>query len=152
MSDGPIDLHEVAKIHARLIESHTKMMDSEAADAAKHAENQVYQSPRFRPRTGRLQAATSGTVIPIRGGRRIVVRNTAKYAAPIDRGARPHLIRPRRAQALRFVARDGRIVFTRLVRHPGNKPYRFLWRATFSAYRIAGQGLQAGMQRVAARW
>ena len=35
-------------------------------------------------------------------------------------GTRPHLIRPRRARALRFVV-GGRVVFARLVRHPGNR-------------------------------
>lgn len=43
-------------------------------------------------------------------------------------GTRPHLIRPRRARALRFEV-DGQVVFTRLVRHPGSRPNPFLQRA-----------------------
>ncbi|MFJ4469608.1 hypothetical protein ACIP2X_19265 [Streptomyces sp. NPDC089424] len=43
-------------------------------------------------------------------------------------GTRPHLIRPRRAKALRFeVGSD--VVFTKLVRHPGTRPNNFLARA-----------------------
>jgi hypothetical protein len=34
---------------------------------------------------------------------------------------RPHLIVPRRAKVLRFVASDGAVVFTRRVRHPGTR-------------------------------
>lgn len=45
-------------------------------------------------------------------------------AATTDRGARPHVIRPRRAKALRFVV-DGRVVFARVVHHPGNAPSRW---------------------------
>jgi hypothetical protein len=43
-------------------------------------------------------------------------------------GTRPHLIRPRRARALRFEV-GGDVVFTKLVRHPGTRPNNFLARA-----------------------
>ena len=45
-------------------------------------------------------------------------------AATTDRGARPHIIRPRKGKALRFVV-DGRVVFARVVHHPGNRPSRW---------------------------
>lgn len=43
-------------------------------------------------------------------------------------GTRPHLIRPRRAKALRFDIR-GRVVYAAYVRHPGTRPNDFLGRA-----------------------
>lgn len=43
-------------------------------------------------------------------------------------GTRPHLIRPRRARALRFTV-GGDVVFAKLVRHPGNRANNFLGRA-----------------------
>lgn len=43
-------------------------------------------------------------------------------------GTRPHIIRPRRARALRFEV-DGRVVFSAFVRHPGTRPNNFLARA-----------------------
>ncbi|MFF1964315.1 hypothetical protein ACFVW5_11985 [Streptomyces sp. NPDC058232] len=43
-------------------------------------------------------------------------------------GARPHIIRPRRAKALRFEV-GGRVVYAAYVRHPGTKPNNFLKRA-----------------------
>lgn len=50
----------------------------------------------------------------------------APYAAAIADGARPHEIRPRQAQALRFVM-NGRVVFARLVQHPGNRAHPSWW-------------------------
>jgi hypothetical protein len=41
---------------------------------------------------------------------------------------RPHLIRPRRRQYLRFEV-GGRVVYTKLVRHPGTKANDFMGRA-----------------------
>lgn len=43
-------------------------------------------------------------------------------------GTRPHVIKPRRAQALRFEV-DGRIVYAKIVRHPGTRANPFLQRA-----------------------
>lgn len=43
-------------------------------------------------------------------------------------GTRPHIIRPRRARALRFEV-EGRVVFSAFVRHPGTRPNNFMARA-----------------------
>ncbi|WP_199570522.1 hypothetical protein [Streptomyces murinus] len=43
-------------------------------------------------------------------------------------GTRPHIIRPRRAKALRFEV-GGRVVFAAYARHPGTRPNNFLLRA-----------------------
>ncbi|MFF5968281.1 hypothetical protein ACFY64_32065 [Streptomyces collinus] len=43
-------------------------------------------------------------------------------------GTRPHIIRPRRARALRFEV-DGRVVYSAIVRHPGTRANPFLQRA-----------------------
>lgn len=54
------------------------------------------------------------------------------YAKWVVGGAKPHVIRPRSAQALRFYAGPvgvGAAVFARSVNHPGNKPNRFPKRA-----------------------
>ncbi|MER7477451.1 hypothetical protein ABTX60_07310 [Streptomyces sp. NPDC126510] len=44
-------------------------------------------------------------------------------------GTRPHLIKPRRRNGVLRFEVDGRVVFTRLVRHPGTRPNPFLQRA-----------------------
>ncbi|MDX3345874.1 hypothetical protein PV387_03345 [Streptomyces sp. ME02-6987-2C] len=43
-------------------------------------------------------------------------------------GTRPHVIRPRRAKALRFEA-GGEVVFAAYARHPGTRPNNFMARA-----------------------
>lgn len=53
------------------------------------------------------------------------VEATASYAAAVHEGARPHVIRPRTAKALRFEV-GGRTVFAKMVRHPGMKARPFL--------------------------
>ena len=79
--------------------------------------------------TGRLRAS-----IRIEARRDFAFRSVytvgsdVEYAAMVNDGTRPHIIRPRRAQALRFRV-GGRIVFARVVHHPGTKPNPFLDRA-----------------------
>lgn len=52
---------------------------------------------------------------------------TATIEAPtpqanyMEEGTQPHIIRPRRAKALRFHV-GGRVVFAKMVRHPGTRP------------------------------
>ncbi len=41
----------------------------------------------------------------------------------LEYGTRPHEIVPVKAKFLRFVASDGKVVFTKLVRHPGTQAY-----------------------------
>jgi hypothetical protein len=62
-----------------------------------------------------------------RGLQGVIVCNHPKVRLVLD-GTRPHLIRPRRAKALRFEV-GGDVVFTKLVRHPGTRPNNFMARA-----------------------
>lgn len=47
-------------------------------------------------------------------------------------GTQPHIIRPRRARALRFEV-GGRVVYAAYVRHPGTRPNDFLLQALHEA-------------------
>jgi hypothetical protein len=55
-----------------------------------------------------------------------VIRYTADHALAIEEGADPHIIEPRDADALRFETKSGEVVYTMLVRHPGNEAQPFL--------------------------
>ena len=53
-----------------------------------------------------------------------------KYARMVHDGTRPHIIRPRRKQALKFFwKKKGVTVIAKMVRHPGTKARPWLWRA-----------------------
>lgn len=61
-------------------------------------------------------------------GMAAVITSTHPASAYVVNGTKPHIIRPRRAKALRFQA-GGRTVYAAFVRHPGTKPNDFLAQA-----------------------
>lgn len=48
------------------------------------------------------------------------------YAEIVAKGSRPHIIRPRSARALRFNV-GGRVIYARVVHHPGTRPNTTWW-------------------------
>jgi bacteriophage HK97-gp10 putative tail-component len=79
--------------------------------------------------TGRLRAS-----IRVESRRTFTFRSVftvgsdVEYAAMVNDGTRPHQIRPRNAKALRFRV-GGRIVYAKVVNHPGTRARPFLDRA-----------------------
>lgn len=73
--------------------------------------------------TGALQSSISGSV---RAGRSVTSRVVASDSKALmhHEGTKPHLIKPR-GKTLAFSSK-GKVVYTRIVRHPGTKPNRFL--------------------------
>ncbi|MFD9422310.1 MULTISPECIES: hypothetical protein [unclassified Streptomyces] len=61
-----------------------------------------------------------------------IITSTHPASLYVINGTRPHVIRPRRARALRFQA-GGRTVFAARVNHPGNAANNFLARAVREA-------------------
>lgn len=55
------------------------------------------------------------------------------YAMYVVNGTRPHIIRPVNASVLAFQDASGKMVFTRLVHHPGTKPNPWLQKAAEEA-------------------
>ena len=79
--------------------------------------------------TGRLRAsirAEPPRIFSLRGS--VTVGSDVEYAGFVNDGTRPHQIRPVRAQALRFRV-GGRIVYAKVVNHPGTRARPFLDRA-----------------------
>lgn len=76
--------------------------------------------------TGRLRAS-----IRIESRRTLTLRSVytvgsdVEYAPMVHDGTGPHVIRPRQAQALRFRI-GGRIVYAKVVHHPGTRARPFL--------------------------
>jgi hypothetical protein len=78
---------------------------------------------RIQHQTGRYRRSIHSTV---GAGNRVTVSATAPYAIFLERGTRPHLIVPRRPGGyLRFTV-GNKVIYTRLVHHPGTRPYNIL--------------------------
>lgn len=71
--------------------------------------------------TGLLRASHSVDLRVLKTNKvvgRVIV--STRYAAAVHEGAKPHIIRPKKKKALKFVYR-GQTVIVKSVRHPGNK-------------------------------
>lgn len=75
--------------------------------------------------TGALKRSINFRLVQTGGGLVAVIGSDNRIALMHHQGTRPHIIVPRRAQTLRFYSR-GRIVYSKLVHHPGTKPNRYL--------------------------
>lgn len=136
-------LEKVRVMHKRVVAKTTTAVAEAMAEAGEEAVAYAKLYPRFTPRTGHLQRSTDWRTVKIAGGRVLRIRNTAKYAAAIDKGARPHDIHPKIGnEYLRFKGKFG-WVRTRRVKHPGNKPYRFLHGASLVAGRLIEKKIRA---------
>lgn len=105
-----------------------------AGDLVQSATNQVQTyAQQYAPRrTGRLSREITSTFSS--GGLTGTVTSGAGYSQFVEFGTgtrgefpgAPIVIKPKRAQYLRFVTKDGRVVFTKRVVSPGMAPRPFL--------------------------
>jgi hypothetical protein len=138
--------------HDWFLAEHERAVAESLQHGGEQGVQQVQTSPGFKPRSGKLQKATKAKVVRTSGGRLLKMSNSKPYAAAIDKGAKPHVIRAKRMGGrLKFRA-GGRVVYARAVRHPGNKPYRFLARATMHAANKFENQFERRMSAIAARF
>lgn len=79
--------------------------------------------------TGRLRASGKIVYSGFFGFRpKATIVFDVDYAQMVNDGTRPHPIRPKNAQALRFTV-GGQVVYAKVVHHPGTRPNPFLDRA-----------------------
>jgi hypothetical protein len=148
-----LNLDELRRRHAYLLAENEKMAQEGAETAGVHAKDHVNKYNAFKRQTGHLQASTKTTIRRLTSGRLLRIDNTAKYADPIDTGARPHKIVARRVPYLMFWwPKLGLWFVGRSVNHPGNKPYKFMYRAWFSAGRVEEDFLRRRMALLAKRF
>ncbi|HEU4544358.1 MAG TPA: hypothetical protein VFR23_24720 [Jiangellaceae bacterium] len=143
-----IDLRRLNESHRRFLAKHKAAVSTELHRSAQAGLAEVLRNPGFTPRTGALQRATDAKILRTRTRSIVRLRNAKPYAAPIDKGSRPHVIRARRG-VLRFTSSSGALVYRRQVNHPGNKPYRFLERASSKAGESFGRGMAQRMTAIA---
>ena len=158
MTSGPIDLGAVRRKHRHFVGAFDNMVDQALRGAGERGVRYAETHPRFTPRSPQGLAKSNEYKLIRTGQNRLLrLRNRKKYAAAIDKGARPHIIRPRGGHYLNarlafFWPKVGKWVFPRQVHHPGNKPYRFLHSAHKVSYKYAGKRLRDGMKRLAQRF
>lgn len=148
---GPIDLDDVRRKHSKTLGGFRRAVEQAASEASGDAVTYSREKHEYKNQTGALEKATFGRVIMLRRSARVVLKNAKKYAQPIDMGARPHVIKPRRAKLLRFLS-GGRFVFARSVNHPGNRAYQFLYKATRHGFRMFRKRLEAQLEAVARKF
>lgn len=112
-------LGRVVGVEERLVEEVAESALGAARQLVPVRSGRLSRSLRIEPR-GRLERHV------VMGGAR------APHAPYVEHGTRPHLIRPRRARALRFEV-DGEIIYARLVHHPGTSPMEVMARAAEEA-------------------
>ena len=77
--------------------------------------------------TGRLRASIrveERRTLTLRS--KFTIGSDVEYAAFVNDGTRPHIIRPKNGQYLRFRGRGGGWVYAKLVHHPGTRARPFL--------------------------
>lgn len=115
------------------------------------AEAQANANLRIKRRTGRYAAGFKVQVErePVNGFQFTVTNSTTgldprrrrSYAGVLEFGSAPHLIRPRptnRAGGYLVFTVDGHKIVTKVVRHPGTKPYNILRDAQTTVRRRMG--------------
>jgi len=78
-------------------------------------------------RTGTLKRSIG---LKILSWRSFKLYANAEYAPYLEFGTRPHIIKPVRRKALRFIV-NRKIVFAKKVKHPGTKPLPFFFPQNF---------------------
>jgi hypothetical protein len=148
------NLRQIHETHQRFLRSNARLVDEASALATRVVEHEVEHNPPFNPRSGRLQKSVEAKWVRTARGNLVKVRSdgrAAPYNLAIEHGTRPHVIRARRAKALRFVW-HGTVMFRRQVNHPGTKPYYFLRSATFAGGHALETRLRLGMATLAKRF
>lgn len=94
--------------------------------------------------TGRLRASIRVERRSFLGFRaRWTIGSDVEYAPYVNDGTAPHIIRPKNAQALRFRV-GGRIVYAKVVNHPGTRANPFLDRALQEVAAQRGYSVRPG--------
>lgn len=158
---GPIDISKLRRAHQHFLAHHSREVDKVLEEQAlgQFAKRHASQHGKFTSRTGNLVRKTHAKVVRNSRGKVIKIRNNAPYAHAQDGGSGLHgpkrakyAIIPRRKFALRFIGRDGTLVITRKVMHPGVPATRFLYNATDATARATRGWLLGAMKRAASRF
>lgn len=122
MIDVDIDLAQYRADAARFLSAASQGAQKATADEAEATRLRIVSGAYWTNRTGRL--AQSFRVEPGVEALSATLVSGSKVARFLLNGTRPHVITPRRRDALAFVVNGARVV-TRRVNHPGTQPRPF---------------------------
>lgn len=117
-------------------------------EAAEKVARQSIQAS-TRTRTGTLLRSFDRFREP--AGLRGHLVNRADYAVYVNDGTRPHTIRARNAQFLRFTV-NGTTMYRRAVQHPGTAPRPFVPIASAVGLQVLSDSLKIGVAKAADRF
>jgi hypothetical protein len=96
-----------------------KYLEKQGSKAVAAAKRQV------GVKTGALRRSIHMKHLANANGQYLWIGSNKNYAYIHHEGTRPHIITPTKAKALRFTS-GRRVIYTRMVKHPGTKPNRYL--------------------------
>lgn len=119
-----IDLAEYNRASVRYLSTLSAGAQRATRDAAAASQARIVAGAYWTNRTGKTARSFRVDADPEALGATLV--STSKVARFLESGTRPHVITPRRKDALRFVPAGGGVAFARSVNHPGTKPRNYL--------------------------
>jgi hypothetical protein len=144
-----LDLGRMRQAHKRFLVAHDRMVTLELENAAKGGVQWSKDHPGFQDVTGKTRAATEGLVLKTRRGHVMRLRNKLKTALWMDKGTRSHPITAKRKPLLKFYwHKMGRWHSAESVRHPGTRPYQFVYHGMQFARESAVRGLISGAAQI----
>lgn len=145
------NLRAIQRRHEWLIRQNRHMFDRELGEQMPGVAAHVREHATFKHRTNVARDGVRTRLVRLKSGARMRITNVAKHAHYLEFGTRPHTITARAGGTLSFIA-GGRRVFTKSVRHPGTRPYRFMANAAKHAHQSLHPELRHSMRRIAQRF
>jgi len=118
----------------KLLPAVKREMTRQAIDLVAYIQKKKLQSSPLHHRSGRLQASIKQQVTQVADLIKAKVYTNVEYAAIHEYGGKtpPHVIEPKKAQALAFTV-GGKQIFAKRVNHPGSKmPERSFMRSSLA--------------------
>lgn len=144
-----IDVGKLKNAHDRFMKEAERAVDDVAKAAADWGEQAAKRGLQSHVRTGRMLRTVRGTVVKQGRNRVVKLTNNAPYATHFEFGTVPHPIVARPGKFLRFIGRDGQVVFRKRVFHPGNRAFLVFAAAHQRSSLFAGNYLRLRMEAVA---
>lgn len=133
-----IDVSGLLKRWDRAVDALANRVTRAAEVAAKEGAEHAKAFGTFKDRTGLTRRMTRGvSILRSRWTGLAWFESRVLHASFLDGGTKPHEIHPRPPnKVLRFIGKDGQVVFARKVNHPGTRPYGYMGAGALKVERV----------------